>query len=269
MILKGFLDRFIAVFNVFLSLGGLVFGISRPAAFAITDRGLRRSLNEDACLADTSARCFTVADGVGGAAAGEVASGLFISTVSDTVQFADNRSEEDAVRIIEKTFLKANGAIFTYAAKHPECSGMACTAELLLLHDWGFVLGHVGDSRTYRFRSNRLERLTRDHSFVQQQLDSGKISADEAKNHRYRNVILRAVGADESIDVDIVRGAVQPGDLFLSCTDGLTNMVGESDISDCLRRGEQLAETAKKLVETANENGGRDNITLILVRVPA
>ncbi len=243
--------------------------ISNLSAFAITDQGMRRSLNEDACLADISARCFAVADGVGGAAAGEVASSLFISTVTDIIRTANNRSEESAVHTIENTFLKANSTIFTYAANHPECTGMACTAEVLLLHDRGFVLGHVGDSRTYRFRDNRLEKLTRDHSFVQQQLDSGKISVNEAKNHLYRNVILRAVGSEESINVDIIRGAIRPGDLFLSCTDGLTDMVNEDDITDCLHRGTELDNTAAQLVEMANANGGRDNITIILVQVPA
>lgn len=246
-----------------------MFSFSDLSAFGITDPGLRRSINEDAYLVDLTGRCLVVADGVGGAAAGEIASGLFVSTAARLAGGENNSSEQKALEVIRETFLQANGAILAHASEHPESQGMACTAEMIIFFDGGFVLGHVGDSRTYRRRNNSLTRLTKDHSFIQEQLEAGKISEAEAKSHRYRNVILRAVGNEESIDVDIIRGKVKPGDLFLLCSDGLTDMVTEQEILDCLVRDESLETKGCSLVERANRNGGKDNITVVLGEVPA
>lgn len=241
--------------------------IPQIQAFGMTDTGLRRQLNEDAYFINTSCGCFVVSDGVGGAAAGEVASGIFISTVSETIENEQAVSEQNTISAIKKTFLKANSDIIEYACQNPDHKGMACTAELLVVGNDGFVLGHVGDSRTYRYRQNTLVRLTKDHSFTQQQIELGKITEKEAQTHRYRNVILRAVGTEETIDVDIIRGKVRSGDIFMLCSDGLTDMVAEADISACLAQAISLEQKVSFLINLANRAGGRDNITVILTLV--
>lgn len=241
--------------------------IPQIEAFGRTDPGLRRLLNEDACLIDRSCGCFVVSDGVGGAAAGEVASQMFITTVSEIIKREQKLSEQKTISAVKEIFLKANSDIIEYAGKNPDHKGMACTAELLVVTNEGFVLGHVGDSRTYRYRQNSLVRLTRDHSFVQQQIELGTITEKEAETHRYRNVILRAVGTEDTIDVDIIRGRVNHGDIFILCSDGLTDMVAETDISACLRLNISLEEKVNSLIDRANQAGGRDNITVILTEI--
>lgn len=233
-------------------------------AFAATDPGLKRSNNEDACAVYPDDGCVVVADGVGGAAAGEVASQLFISSVAAYLQAGRDWSEDASVAAIKDIFSSANGEILRHISSHPECHGMSCTAELLLVFGGGFAVGHVGDSRTYRFRGTRLTRLTNDHTLVQQQLDRGELTAEEARIHRYRNVIIRAVGNGEVLDVDIVRGKSRPGDIFLLCSDGLTDMVSEDEMTVCLGRDSSLQEKAELLVAMANSAGGRDNITVVL-----
>ena len=241
--------------------------IPKIHAFGMTDTGLRRQLNEDAYFINTSCGCFVVSDGVGGAAAGEVASGIFISTVSENIENEQTVSEQNTISAIKQTFLKANSDIIEYACQNPDHKGMACTAELLVIGNNGFVLGHVGDSRTYRYRKNTLVQLTKDHSFIQQQVELGKITEQEAKTHRYRNVILRAVGTEETIDVDIIRGKVRSGDIFMLCSDGLTDMVAEADISACLEQAISIEEKVSYLIDLANHAGGQDNITVILTEV--
>jgi len=236
-------------------------------AFGMSDTGLRRPLNEDACLIDKARGCFVVSDGVGGAAAGEVASQIFITSVSEIIKVEQIPSEQESISVIKEIFLKANSYIIEYSGKNPEHQGMACTAELLMFNSEGFVLGHVGDSRTYRYRQNNLTRLTKDHSFVQQQIELGSITEEEARTHRYRNVILRAVGAEDTIDVDIIRGKTRPGDIFMLCSDGLTDMVMEADIAACLGLNLSIEEKVISLVNCANKAGGRDNITVILTAV--
>ena len=241
--------------------------IPKIHAFGMTDTGLRRQLNEDAYFINTSCGCFVVSDGVGGAAAGEVASGIFTSTVSEVINREQTLSEQETISAIKQSFLQANSDIIEYASRNPDNKGMACTAELLVIGNNGFVLGHVGDSRTYRYRKNTLVQLTKDHSFIQQQVELGKITEQEAKTHRYRNVILRAVGTEETLDVDIIRGRVRSGDIFMLCSDGLTDMVAEDDISACLEQTISLDQKVSFLIDLANRAGGRDNITVILTTV--
>ena len=144
---------------------------------------------------------------------------------------------------------------------------MGCTAELLVFLDHGYVLGHVGDSRTYLFRSGQLKRLTNDHSVVQSQLDQGLINAAEARKHPMRNVILRAVGTNEVLAFDLIRGRIQLGDLFLLCSDGLTDMVEDGVLREVLAADLPLLQKVDQLVDLANSAGGHDNITVILGEV--
>ncbi len=241
--------------------------IVQTSACAETDIGLRRSSNEDTCLVDTEKGLFLVADGMGGAAAGEVASRLFASTAAGMFQVDPFRSQQQALALVKSVFSTANAAIRHHVTENPNHAGMGCTAELLALHGNGFVLGHIGDSRTYRLRRGRLKQLTRDHSLVQQQLDQGVISAEEARKHRMRNVILRAVGVQEELAVDLIKGPLLSRDLFLLCTDGFSDMVPEETVFAILAGRATLEEKASRCIRAAKDGGGLDNITVALVEI--
>jgi PPM family protein phosphatase len=144
---------------------------------------------------------------------------------------------------------------------------MGCTAELLAFSGDKFILGHMGDSRTYRYKNGQLKQLSLDHSLVQDQLDRGLITPEEARKHTMKNVILRAVGVDETPSLDLVRGNLSAGDLFLLCSDGLTDMVEDSDILTVLASTSKLPGKAEQLVELAKTGGGRDNITVVLIEI--
>ena len=240
---------------------------SNIIASGLSDVGLRRSSNEDSFLVHDEGSCFLVADGMGGAAAGEIASRIFTETAARCLLQQGDGSETDSVSLVKAVFQTANAQIREHIRSTPEHKGMGCTAELLLFHDAGFVLGHIGDSRTYRMRQGQFVRLTRDHSLVQDQVDQGLISREEAKTHRLRNVISRAVGVKDELEVDIVRGRYLPGDLFLLCSDGLTDMVSEEFIAHILQNEEPLITRNKQLIERAKSGGGRDNVTVVLVEV--
>lgn len=240
---------------------------SKVSAGGATDTGLRRTSNEDSFLVHQEAGCFLVADGMGGAAAGEIASGIFTDTAKRVVPACENRAEEEAVSLVKDVFLSANTAIRKHITAYPEHAGMGCTAEILLFHDRGFVLGHIGDSRTYRLRNGQLQRLTKDHTFIQDQIDQGVISRDQARSHKLRNVISRAVGVEDHVEVDIIRGRFRDGDIFLLCSDGLTDMVGDPKLQTSLCAALPLQKKVVQLVEQANSAGGRDNISVVLVEV--
>ncbi len=233
----------------------------------ITDIGLRRSNNEDSFVTNSNAGFCLVADGMGGAAAGEVASKIFTDTATQIIQQTPHLSEQDAISLVKETFLTANTKIRQHVLQTPNHRGMGCTADLLLFYDCGFMLGHIGDSRTYRMRQGQLVCLTKDHSLVQDQLDQGIISKDEARTHRLRNVISRAVGASDELEVDIIRGRYFAGDLFLLCSDGLTDMISEETIETTINNDNPLLKRANLLIDQAKAGGGRDNITVVLVEV--
>ena len=232
-----------------------------------TDVGRVRSNNEDAFFANPEAGYCLVADGMGGAAAGEMASQIFAQSAE--VTFGNNRvpAEQALIECVQSTFRLANDRILQHVADHPHHKGMGCTAELLAFGASGFVIGHMGDSRTYRWRQGTLQQLTKDHSLVQDQIDQGLITAEEARSHKMRNVILRAVGVRPSPALDILRGSVLPGDVFLLCSDGLTDLVEDATISEVLRLSTHLNRQAEKLVALANDAGGKDNITVVLAAV--
>jgi protein phosphatase len=241
----------------------------RIAAFGKTDVGLRRANNEDALVLVPEALVFAVADGMGGAASGEVASAIFVDTVRDVAAEGVPATVEGVVEAVRNTFLRANHAIFTTASENPEHAGMGCTAEMLAFVDDLFVLGHVGDSRTYLFRDGRLRRITKDHSLVQDQLDRKLITEEQARTHAMRNVIIRAVGIEEPIAIDILRGQVFPGDLFLLCSDGLSDMAEDAAIEERLAGREPVSEMVDRLIDLAKAGGGRDNVTVLLCEVVA
>ena len=237
------------------------------SASGLTDIGLQRPNNEDSFLSHSEAGYFLVADGMGGAAAGEIASRIFTETTERIIPLSKNRTEEKAVELIKNSFLEANAKIRAHIRDISDHEGMGCTADLLVFHTHGFALGHIGDSRTYRLRNGHLTRLTKDHSLIQDHIDQGLISSEEARTHRLRNVISKAVGVKEKLEIDIIRGHCFGGDLFLLCSDGLSDMVSDEDIAKILLNSDSLNNRIKLLLEQALAGGGLDNITMVLVGV--
>jgi PPM family protein phosphatase len=239
----------------------------RVVSFGKTDTGLRRTNNEDAFYVDQQLGICALADGMGGAAAGELASQLFADTAREVFSVHSAESEEQQQNLLQRTYELANERILDHVRENPGHAGMGCTAELVRFYEQKFVLGHVGDSRTYLFRNGEFKQLTRDHSLVQDQLDLGLITPEEARKHRLRNVILRAVGTKEALAVDFIRGRLVPGDIFLLCSDGLTDMLEDDSILEILTVSSTIGQKVDKLVEMAKSAGGNDNITVILSKV--
>lgn len=232
-----------------------------------TDVGLIRANNEDIFLINDNAGFCLVADGMGGAAAGEMASQIFAQTADEIFKTDLSGTEQEIIECVQSTFRKANDSILAHTAQYPEHQGMGCTAEMLAFTGSGFVIGHMGDSRTYRFRQGVLKQLTKDHSLVQDQIDQGLITEAQARSHSMRNVILRAVGVRPSPALDTLRGPVFPGDLFLLCSDGLTDMVEDADISQVLNLNGDAGIKTEHLVDLAKRAGGKDNVTVVLAEV--
>ncbi len=234
-----------------------------------TDRGLRRRNNEDTCAVNAACHFCMVADGMGGQAGGELASALFLEAVSAIFHDQTELTEEQGSSRVKSAFDLANARILAYAEANPSFAGMGCTAEILTFCRDRFVLGHVGDSRTYLFRDGALTQLTKDHSLVQSQIDQGLLSQQEARNSRLLNILLRAVGNSEKMAVDLSCGDLRPGDIFLLCSDGLHGMVEDNAMQPVLAYDAPLDLKAEMLVNMANDAGGKDNVTVVLAFVPA
>ncbi|HEU4449089.1 MAG TPA: Stp1/IreP family PP2C-type Ser/Thr phosphatase [Gaiellaceae bacterium] len=226
-----------------------------------TDAGRVRRRNEDSYVIDPP--LFAVADGMGGAQAGEVASRLAAAAFREYHEADALDPEARVVAIIQE----ANRRIFERASRDTEASGMGTTVTAALLADAGVVFGHVGDSRAYRIRAGRLEQLTDDHSLVADLVRSGRLSPEEAESHPQRSVITRALGTDPEVDVDTFALEPEPGDLFLLCSDGLPTMVADEEILRIVDRAGSLEEAARELVRAANSGGGEDNVTVVLFRL--
>lgn len=239
------------------------------AADGLTDIGNVRKNNEDALLVRVALPLFVVADGVGGSAAGEIASQMFVSSCEYEFEAVSGQSQNLAL-VIKRCFQNSNKKILDYTDQAPETRGMACTAEVLTFSDGEYVLGHVGDSRGYLIRDGRIEPITKDHSYVQEQLDLGLIKPEEAETHTLRNAIYRAVGFEPELDVDIFRGRVKDRDIYLLCSDGLSDMVEDDQLLAIATAPGDVSARVKALIDAAKAAGGRDNITVVLceVRVP-
>jgi PPM family protein phosphatase len=223
-----------------------------------TDAGRKRRRNEDAFVLEPP--LFAVADGMGGAQAGEVASRLAAAAFREFREADDLDPAERLQAIIQE----ANRRIHERAATDTEASGMGTTITAALLESERVFIGHVGDSRAYRIREGRLEQLTEDHSLVADLMRSGRLTPEEADAHPQRSVITRALGTDPQVDVDTSEVDAQPGDVFLLCSDGLTTMVSDEDILALVADADALEDAAKALVKAANRGGGEDNITVVL-----
>jgi PPM family protein phosphatase len=224
---------------------------------AKTDTGKKRRRNEDAFV--VAPPLFAVADGMGGAQAGEIASKLAAAALEDTDPGRLTGPERVASLIQE-----ANRRVHERSSVDPATSGMGTTMTVALVEGDGVVIGHVGDSRAYLVRGHEIEQITEDHSLVNELLKSGKLSPEEAETHPQRSVITRAVGTDPDVDVDSFTVHTQKGDVFLICSDGLTDMVDDSAILDTVEQHrDNLDRLTKQLVSAANRGGGEDNITVV------
>jgi PPM family protein phosphatase len=225
-----------------------------------TDVGRQRHTNEDNFYDEPP--LFAVADGMGGAQAGEVASEMAID------QFVQARdSEAPAEQQLEQLAKAANRKIWDMAQADSRHAGMGTTLTAAMLDGQHVAVGHVGDSRLYLFRNGQLERMTRDHSLVEEFVRQGRLTREEAEKHPQRSVITRALGPEGDVDVDTFRIPAREGDVFLLCSDGLSGMVSDSDMESIMSAGDGLDATVRNLVEAANENGGRDNITAVLFKL--
>jgi protein phosphatase len=227
----------------------------------LSDPGRKRRRNEDSYVLEPP--LFVVADGMGGAQAGEVASRLAASAFREYHDADDLAPEERVTAIVQE----ANRRIYDRATGDRTVSGMGTTLTAALVSDGTITIGHVGDSRAYRLRNGALEQLTDDHSLVADLVRGGRLSPEEADLHPQRSVITRALGTDPEVDVDTITVDAEAGDLFLLCSDGLTSMIGDDEIERILRDAGSLDDAAAQLVRAANSSGGEDNITVVLFRV--
>jgi len=241
--------------------------VRRLVSFGKSDSGLKRLENEDAFVVKPELGFCLLADGIGGAAAGDLASRTFAETALEVLTKAEAQSEQERRASVQEAFRLAHERIQGCVKENPHYRGMGCTAELVVFYDESCILGHVGDSRTYLLRKGELKQLSRDHSIVQDQIDQGLITAADARKHPLRNVILRAVGVDDSLEVDILSGKTLPGDIFLLCSDGLTDMVNDETIEKVLLSPLSLVQKVDELIELAKSEGGYDNITVILTGI--
>jgi serine/threonine protein phosphatase PrpC len=229
---------------------------------AVTDPGRTRRHNEDAYVIDPP--LFAIADGMGGAQAGEVASRLA------TAALKEGGANGGGERRIADLIQQANRRVYDRSSSDPNTSGMGTTITVALVEDDQVAFGHVGDSRAYLIRDAQMEQLTEDHSLVNELLKTGKLSPEEAETHPQRSVITRALGTDPDVDVDTFSVRAESGDLFLLCSDGLTDMVSEDSILDVVERNRDDIEGAlRALVKAANRGGGQDNITVVAFEIAA
>lgn len=229
--------------------------------FQMSDIGLQRSLNEDSLLCRPPSD-FIVADGMGGHVAGEVASHIFTSTVNRLLSKETGSLDQDGIRGM---VISGNRAILDSIRSHPEHQGMGTTATCLHIEGGRALWAHVGDSRLYLIRNGEMRQITQDHTYVNDLLASGSITQLEAENHPKRNMLVRAVGVDEYVQVDTGEFTLQSGDIMLLCSDGLTNMVTEEAIQTVLE-ARNCHDPAASLVECAKAGGGTDNISVIVVK---
>ena len=244
----------------------------RPALdiASLSDPGKVRSHNEDSITANATAGFVILADGMGGYNAGEVASGIAVTMLAEGLKQALNPDmpEEGPGPLLKGEIEKTNGAIFQAAQSQPQYAGMGTTLVAALFHDNRITVAHVGDSRLYRYRADLFEQITKDHSLLQEQIDSGMVSREEARLSSNKNLVTRALGVDPFVEVDVQDHDALPGDIYLLCSDGLNDMVGDEEIQLSLSvLGGNLELAAQQLVQMANDNGGRDNVSVILVRI--
>jgi PPM family protein phosphatase len=243
-----------------------------------SDPGMVRSHNEDSIAADASKGLVVLADGMGGYNAGEVASGMATTVlVTELQHLLEERAPHEidsesglpfAQRLLREQIAKTNTSIYQASQSQPQYAGMGTTLVVALFYDNRMVVAHIGDSRLYRLRGDEFKQITRDHSLLQEQIDSGMITPEQAKMSQNKNLVTRALGIDPTVEPEIHEYETRPGDIYLLCSDGLCDMVSDEDMGMVLQTlSSNLKLCAEHLVQMANDNGGRDNVSVILVRI--
>jgi PPM family protein phosphatase len=246
------------------------------SAWAVTDVGLKRQCNEDSFLVDSDLQLYIVADGMGGHAGGGTASRMAVETVRKKVvqarrskaafnRQASERESGEIMKLLDDSIRLASEKIYQASSDKPELSGMGTTLTLMLVHGARGYVAHVGDSRLYRWRDGQFSQITEDHSLVNEQIKAGFITHEEAQVSRFRNIITRSVGFESNVTVDVQSFPLQPGNVFLLCSDGLSGMVDGAKMEQVMAGG-RLSDAPGRFVELAKEAGGEDNITLVLIR---
>ena len=244
----------------------------------LSDVGRVRDHNEDTIGVDADIGLFVLADGMGGYNAGEVASGIAVKTIMSLVKEAVERQDMESHDpdtglarssiVLRDAIARANKIIYQTARSQPQCEGMGTTVVACLFFDNRVAIAHVGDSRLYRLRSNRFERMTLDHSLLQELVDRGFYSQAEAQRAANKNYVTRALGVEPTVDVEVHEQPVEKGDFYVLCSDGLSDMVEDDDIHLTITTFSASLETiAKQLIQLSNDNGGRDNVSIILAQI--
>ena len=235
---------------------------------AITDLGKKRKNNEDGFFVDNKLGLFVVADGMGGHLGGEVASDIAVKAISEYVKqnISLEDSKEKVFQLLMGAIYKANEEIRKRAAKNPSLTGMGTTVVVALLRGERLYIAHVGDSRAYIIKERNIEQVTEDHSVVVQLVKANRITPEEAKTHRLKHVLSQAVGTSINLSPDIQDKELNKGEYLLLCTDGLTDMLSDEEIFSIVsKNGNHIEKSCKELVSLANEKGGKDNITVVLL----
>lgn len=232
--------------------------------FGATDVGKTRDHNEDAFYFSESNGFMLVSDGMGGLKAGEVASAITRDTLKELIEDFEG---DNVDKFFKKAFNEANERVKRVASSNTENKGMGCTCVALNLGEADFCIAHVGDSRLYLFRNGKLKQITRDHSYVEELFMRGLISEEEKIDHPYKNSITRYIGAEALLEVDIISGPVKNDDVFLLCSDGLSGEVDDSKITEIISNNDNVENIVKLLIDEANQNGGGDNITVVVCKV--
>jgi serine/threonine protein phosphatase PrpC len=245
----------------------------------VSDTGRRRPHNEDSTLTDAELGLAVLADGMGGYKAGEVASAIAVTSIHEemksrlqslgnTTTALRKEGQSKQLQTLKEAIIHSNSEIYRTAQKDSQCHGMGTTVIAALFRDNAIAIAHVGDSRVYRLRNNQFKQVTKDHSLMQELIDRGLYTAEEAAKNTPRNLVTRALGIDKDVNVDVAEQPVFPGDIYLLCSDGLNDMVDDEEIHLTLSKySANLVQAAEELVRLANAKGGKDNTSVILVRI--
>jgi PPM family protein phosphatase len=236
-----------------------------------TDPGLARENNEDAVSFDAASRLCILADGMGGYNAGEIASGMAVAFIKSEMgrwllQAGKHANGKEVRRALEICVENANHSIFNAANANPPYAGMGTTLVVGVFQQDRLILGHIGDSRCYRLRGGEFLQITKDHSLLQEQLDAGLITPEQALTSTNKNLVTRALGVEDTVMLEVHEHRVESGDIYLMCSDGLSDMVSDAGIASIVAGGDLLEQKARQLIVAANEGGGRDNISVLLAK---
>lgn len=237
---------------------------------ALTDPGRTRDNNEDSVAFDEQALVAVLADGMGGYNAGEIASGMATAFIKSElsrwlIEAGALAQPKEIRRAMEICVDNANLAIYNSANANAAYAGMGTTLVVCVFKEGRLLVGHIGDSRCYRVRANRLEQITKDHSLLQEQIDAGLITLEQAAVSPIKNLVTRALGVELAVTLDVSEFSVEPGDMYLMCSDGLTDMVSDEVVARIVHEGSGLNQIAGNLVTEANANGGKDNISVLMI----